>query len=164
MNWDKGEAEAAVLVPVVRTAVDSVRHLAAARVGVPTAAAYNAVGAIGIQAPLPYIPAHIIQTEFVGLFFSNRVRPAGIAIIPRNFIDIITAAVFIPFALVSATGSIFPLDFCRKSKLPATGGFTALIQFFAKRHSIIPADTFYWTIPRATIEICRIIRLLQWNR
>ena len=118
MSWDEGEAEPdPVVVREERAFADLAHHSAGAIAAVPTAPARHAAQAvevpIGIQAPFPYIPTHIIQAKFIGLFLSNRVcLTTGIFTPPRNFVNVITAAVFIPLALVPAAGGILPLGSC----------------------------------------------------
>ena len=75
--------------PVAQAAVFAVGHAAAPVVGVPRAAPENAVSTCGsslriglaaaavipipVATPLPHVAAHIVNAQFVGLFFAHRV-------------------------------------------------------------------------------------------
>ena len=70
-----GKTKAPVVVPVARAAAVPVRNrTVVVVVGVPAAATVDAVGrrrAIKIIAPFPYIAAHVVKPQLVGLHFAN---------------------------------------------------------------------------------------------
>ena len=110
-SWNRNEDDAEADVIVAETGGVAVSGRRTAELGkiVPTAAPIHAERAavareefriagipafVCIAAPLPDIPAHIVQPELVRLLLRHRMRLfPGVAFMPRDLIEIIAAAV-----------------------------------------------------------------------
>ena len=101
-----------------------------------------------ICAPLPNIPAHIIQPQLIGVFRTHRpgcfFSPKRIAftiifIIPGHLVNRIAAAVQVPLTLIATASRLFPLRLGRQPVALAGQG----IQLLEKRLNIVPGNTLH---------------------
>ena len=103
-----------------------------------------------ILAPFRNITAHVEQSQFVGLFLGNwllavvafgPIRCNPVTLVPRHFINLVTASKDEALALVSATCCKFPFGFGRQ-----TEGFAShLVQLSEKRLAVLPCNHLYRT-------------------
>ena len=65
---------------------------------------------IPVSAPLPYVAAHIVQTEFVGVLGGYRMSFASaVAAVHCNGIEVVATTVFVAAALAASAYRVFPL-------------------------------------------------------
>ena len=131
----------------------AVRGAAVPRGAAPTAAAKDAVralsGDLGIRlcdsrvsgvpiiAPFPHVAAHVMEAQFVGFFLA---RELGLdAVIPSNFVRVITSSIQVAFALNAATSSKLPLRF----RWQAIRFARQRVEFRNELLTVVPIHVFY---------------------
>lgn len=151
MLLGEDQAETEAVAAAVRGIVDTVRQTTDPGTIVPAATSVHTASATlrtcricpGIAAvvpkpiltPLPYIAAHIVYAKFIRLFRFNRMDcTATIAIIPRHIVYIAATAVLCVVALLTATCSVLPLCFGRKTESLACFLFNLWINSWQSSH------------------------------
>ena len=158
----KHQAQPAAVAPIARDVVEPVRNPAEPGVAPVAAPAKHAIapglrsGRIRLRlhtvspepvlAPLPHVPAHVVQAQLVRLLLPYRMRmPSAIVSVPSDLVQSVAPRVLVPLALDSSSRRVFPLRLHRQAEVQAR----PVVQPLDEPLAILPTYIFHRIVSHA---------------